>query len=60
MVDRLNKCAWQEQRGGLIATGGLDGVVTLFEVGKALSGDAKIDEWTAMKKNIIRAESAKA
>lgn len=60
MVDGLNKCAWQEQRGGLIATGGLDGVVTLFEVGKSLSGDAKLDEWAAMKKNIVRAEGARA
>ena len=29
----LNKCVWEERRGGLIATGGLDSVVRVFEVG---------------------------
>jgi dynein intermediate chain, cytosolic len=56
LVTGLNKCAWEEKRGGLIATGGLDGVVTLFEVGKGLSGDSRSEEWTALKKALARAE----
>jgi dynein intermediate chain, cytosolic len=60
VVGGLNKCAWEEKRGGLVATGGLDGVVSLFEVGKALSGEARLDEWTTVKKAITRAESGKS
>jgi len=60
LVDGLNKCAWEEKRGGLVATGGLDGVVSLFEVGKALSGEARPDEWTTLKKAIARAEGGKS
>lgn len=56
LLEGLNKCAWEEKRGGLIATGGLDGVVSLFEVGKALSGEGRPEEWTAVKKTITRAE----
>ena len=37
----LNKCAWEEREGGLIATGGLDLVVRVFEVGRGLSGRGK-------------------
>jgi dynein intermediate chain, cytosolic len=55
----LNKCAWENKGGGLVATGGLDGIVTLFEVGNALSGEARADEWTAVKKAISRAESGR-
>ncbi|EAW15127.1 putative dynein intermediate chain [Aspergillus clavatus NRRL 1] len=49
----LNKVAWEEREGKRIATGGLDGVVTIFEVGKGLSGtpeDVPAEEWTAMKR----------
>ncbi len=60
LVNGLNKCAWEEKRGGLIATGGLAGVVTLFEVGKALCGEARLDEWTGMKKAITRAETGRS
>lgn len=59
LADGLNKCAWEEKRGGLIATGGLDGIVTVFEVGKGLSGESRPDEWVAMKKNLLRVEVAK-
>ncbi len=59
LVEGLNKCAWEEKRGGFIATGGLDGVVSLFEVSKGLSGDARLDEWAAMKRTIARAEGGK-
>ena len=60
LVSGLNKCAWEEKRGGMLATGGLDGVVSLFEVGKALSGEARPDEWAAMKKLIARARAGKS
>ena len=69
----LNKVAWEERRGGggnMIATGGLDGVVSVFEVGKGLSGGiggggaggevggSKADEaeWTAFKRLVGRLE----
>ena len=60
LINGLNKCAWEEKRGDLIAAGGLAGVVTLFEVGKALSGEARLDEWTAMKKAITKAETGRS
>jgi dynein intermediate chain, cytosolic len=59
LLDGLNKCAWEEKRGGLIATGGLDGVVSLFEVGKTLSGEARLEEWAAVKKALTRAEGGR-
>jgi dynein intermediate chain len=49
----LNKCAWEEKRGGLIATGGLDSVVSVFEVGRGLSGgagEAGSDEWMGVRR----------
>ncbi|KAL5362646.1 WD40-repeat-containing domain protein [Aspergillus floccosus] len=55
----LNKVAWEEREGRRIATGGLDGVVTVFEVGKGLSGtpeDVPADEWTGMKRLIGKLE----
>ncbi|KAL1986902.1 hypothetical protein VTN96DRAFT_5319 [Rasamsonia emersonii] len=55
----LNKIAWEEREGRRIATGGLDGVVTIFEVGKALSGpveEVPADEWTAMKRLVGKLE----
>ena len=49
----LNKCAWEERRGGLIATGGLDSVVSVFEVGRGLSGgagEASGEEWMGVRR----------
>ncbi|KAM5457573.1 hypothetical protein MaudCBS49596_000770 [Microsporum audouinii] len=49
----LNKVAWEEREGRRVATGGLDGVVTVFDVGKGLSGsaeDVSADEWAGMKR----------
>lgn len=56
----LNKVAWEERKGGLIATGGLDGMVSLFEVGRGLRGEASeipTEEWTSMKKLVSRLEA---
>ncbi|KAK5084274.1 hypothetical protein LTR05_005350 [Lithohypha guttulata] len=48
----LNKLAWEERHGKQIAVGGLDGVVSLFEVGRGLwcgPGEADAREWQRMK-----------
>ncbi|QKX54045.1 uncharacterized protein TRUGW13939_01128 [Talaromyces rugulosus] len=55
----LNKIAWEEREGRRVATGGLDGVVTVFEVGKALGGpveDVPSEEWTGMKRLVSKLE----
>ncbi|KAF7116273.1 hypothetical protein CNMCM5793_004349 [Aspergillus hiratsukae] len=55
----LNKVAWEEREGKRLATGGLDGVITVFEVGKGLSGtpeDVPAEEWTAMKRLVGKLE----
>ncbi|KKK16231.1 hypothetical protein ARAM_001801 [Aspergillus rambellii] len=55
----LNKVAWEEREGRRLATGGLDGVVTIFEVGRGLSGtpdDVPAEEWTGMKRLISKLE----
>jgi dynein intermediate chain len=54
----LNRCAWERNEGKRIAVGGLDGVVTVFEVGSELGGtEGKADEWTQVKKVVTRAEA---
>ena len=42
-----------------MAVGGLDGVVTVFEVGIELGGaeGGRADEWTQVKKVVTRAEA---
>ncbi|KAJ5392264.1 hypothetical protein N7509_007754 [Penicillium cosmopolitanum] len=55
----LNKVAWEEREGRRIATGGLNGVVTVFEVGKGLGGPSEevpADEWTGMKRLVGKLE----
>ncbi|OJI97774.1 hypothetical protein ASPVEDRAFT_184892 [Aspergillus versicolor CBS 583.65] len=55
----LNKVAWEEREGRRLATGGLDGVVTVFEVGRGLSGtpdDVPSEEWTGMKRLVSKLE----
>ncbi|KAH8433663.1 hypothetical protein N8T08_001276 [Aspergillus melleus] len=59
LTQSLNKVAWEEREGKRIATGGLDGVVTVFEVGKGLSGtpeDVPNEEWAGMKRLIGKLE----
>lgn len=55
----LNRLAWERNEGKRIAVGGLDGQVTVYEVGSELGGleGAKADEWNAMKKVVGRAEA---
>lgn len=57
LTDALNKVAWEKRKGGLIATAGLNGVISLFEVGKGLAGEGGVEEWQNMKKVVARAES---
>lgn len=56
----LNKLAWEERQGRSIAVGGLDGVVSLFEVGRGLycgPGEADVREWQRMKGVVARLEA---
>ncbi|KAJ5628292.1 hypothetical protein N7490_010520 [Penicillium lividum] len=59
MSRSLNKVAWEEREGRRLATGGVNGVVTVFEVGKGLGGPAEevpADEWTGMKRLVGKLE----
>jgi dynein intermediate chain len=59
----LNKVAWEERRGSQIAVGGLDGVVTVFDVGRGLqcgNNEKNMDEWVAMKRLVTRLEGGKS
>ncbi|KAI0970000.1 cytoplasmic dynein-like protein 1 intermediate chain 2 [Xylaria arbuscula] len=58
----LNKVAWETTDGKRLATGGIDAVVSLFEVGPDLGGKESVrsDEWTSVKKLIARLEAAGA
>lgn len=60
MSKSLNKLAWEESEGKRIATGGLDGTITVFEVGPDLGGkeSARNEEWTNVKKLVARLESS--
>ncbi|OAX79164.1 hypothetical protein ACJ72_06521 [Emergomyces africanus] len=58
----LNKVAWEERDGRRLATGGLDGVLTVFEVGKDLSGgpdEVPAEEWSAMKRLVAKLEQGR-
>ncbi|KAL9029981.1 MAG: hypothetical protein Q9196_001847 [Gyalolechia fulgens] len=47
----LNKVAWEEKEGKRLATGGAAGVVSVFEVGSALSSEhVRMEEWTGLKR----------
>ncbi|KAF2754142.1 cytoplasmic dynein-like protein 1 intermediate chain 2 [Pseudovirgaria hyperparasitica] len=56
----LNKLAWERNEGKRIAVGGLDGVVTVFEVGADLGGldNVRKEEWTGVKKLVSRMDSS--
>jgi dynein intermediate chain, cytosolic len=55
----LNRCAWEPNEGKKIAVGGLDGIITVFEVGNELGGleGSKNEAWTQVKKVVGRAEA---
>ncbi|KAK4160992.1 putative cytoplasmic dynein 1 intermediate chain 2 [Cladorrhinum sp. PSN259] len=58
----LNKVAWEPLEGKRLATGGIDGAVTMFEVGPDLGGKEglKNEEWTSVKKLVNRLEAVGA
>ena len=58
MSKSLNRVAWEESEGKRIAVGGIDGAMTVFEVGPDLGGkeSARNEEWTQMKKLVQRLE----
>ena len=54
----LNKLAWERNEGRRVAVGGMDGVVTVFEVGYDLGGlETRAEEWTGVKRLVGRLEA---
>lgn len=52
----LNSLAWEKSAGKLAAVGGLDGVTTVFEVGRELGGvEERGDAWVGVRKWAARA-----
>ena len=58
MSRSLNKIAWEPSDGRKVAVGGLDGVVSVFEVGSGLGGreGARSSEWDVVKRWAARLE----
>ncbi|ORY62261.1 WD40-repeat-containing domain protein [Pseudomassariella vexata] len=58
----LNKVAWEPSEGKRVAVGGIDSVVTVFEVGPDLGGKdgVKAEEYTSIKKLVARLEASNA
>ncbi|KAL1861588.1 hypothetical protein VTK73DRAFT_7011 [Phialemonium thermophilum] len=58
----LNKVAWEPSEGKRLATGGLDGGLSVFEVGPDLGGkeNLKNEEWASVKKLVNRIEALAA
>lgn len=55
----LNKLAWERNEGRRVAVGGMDGVVTVFEVGADLGGvEVRGEEWSGVKRLVGRLEGA--
>ena len=55
----LNKVCWEATEGKRLATGGIDAVLSVFEVGPDLGGkeNLKNEEWTNVKKLVNRIEA---
>ena len=54
----LNKCAWEYGEARKVAVGGLDGTVTVFEVGEKLGGrkGVEVGEWEGVRRLVGRCE----
>lgn len=55
----LNKLAWEPNEGKRLATGGIDGTVSVFEVASGLGGKdgLKHEDWTSVKKLVNRVDA---
>ncbi|KAF7872305.1 hypothetical protein EAF04_003229 [Stromatinia cepivora] len=60
MSKSLNRVAWEQTEGKRLATGGIDGMLSVFEVGPDLGGkdSARSEEWANVKKLVARMESS--
>ncbi|KAK0731285.1 WD40-repeat-containing domain protein [Lasiosphaeris hirsuta] len=56
----LNRVAWEPSEGKRLATGGIDGALTMFEVGPDLGGKEglKNEDWLDVRKLVNRLEAA--
>lgn len=50
----LNKVRWEEKEGRRVVVGGLDGVVSVFEVGSGLAGEGSVEEGRALRRLVGR------
>lgn len=59
LTKSLNKVAWEPNDGKRLATGGIDGALTVFEVASGLGGKEglKNEDWTNVKKLVSRVEA---
>lgn len=62
MARSLNRLAWERSEGKRVAVGGMDGVVTVFEVGADLGGAEGVrqEEWAGVKRLVARLDAAAA
>jgi dynein intermediate chain len=60
MSKSLNRVAWEQTEGKRLATGGIDGMLSVFEVGPDLGGkdSARNEEWASVKKLVAKMEAA--
>ena len=57
MKSSLNRVAWERNEGRKVGVGGMDGVVTVFEVGGELGGgEVRGEEWSGVKRLVGRLE----
>lgn len=62
LANSLNKVAWDKSEGKRLATGGIAGTLTVFEVGPDLGGKEGLrsEEWTNVKKLVNKLEAQNA
>ncbi|KAF2459699.1 WD domain-containing protein [Lineolata rhizophorae] len=60
MPRSLNKVGWEPHEGKKLAVGGLDGTVSVFEVGADLGGldNVRAEEWAAVKKYVSKLDTS--